>query len=79
MNSKDPVYEAAWGRFYRSKPLPTEGSGWLRGTQLVMMTAAGRLLEGTVKNKDGMAAALQEVLDRYAEHFLSYMANISAA
>ena len=67
MNSKDPVYEAAWGRFYRSKPLPTEGSGWLRGTQLVMMTAAGRLLDGTVKGKDGMAAALQEVLDGYAK------------
>jgi hypothetical protein len=62
VNSKDPVYEAAWARFYRSKPLPTEGSGWLRTTQLVMMTAAGRLLEGTVKGKDGMAPALREVL-----------------
>jgi len=32
-----------------------------------MMTAAGRLLEGTVKGKDGMAAALQEVLAAYAK------------
>ncbi len=32
-----------------------------------MMTAAGRLLEGHVKGKDGMAAALQEVLDAYAK------------
>jgi len=31
-----------------------------------MMTAAGRLLDGTVKGKDGMAAGLQEVLDAYA-------------
>ena len=67
INSKDETYQAAWGRFYRSKPLATEGSGWLKGTQLVMMTSAGRLLEGHVKGMDGMAAALQEVLDFYAK------------
>lgn len=66
MNSKDPVYQAAWQRFYRAKPLSTEGSGWLRGSQLVLMTSAGRLLEGTVKGKDGLAAGLQQVLDGYA-------------
>jgi hypothetical protein len=32
-----------------------------------MMTSAGRLLEGTVKGRDGMAAALQEVLSAYAK------------
>jgi len=32
-----------------------------------MMTAAGHLLEGRVKSKDGMAAALQEVLNGYAK------------
>ena len=32
-----------------------------------MMTSSGRLLEGTVKGKDGMAQALQEVLDGYAK------------
>lgn len=31
------------------------------------MTSAGRLLEGSVKNKDGLATALQEVLDSYAK------------
>ena len=31
------------------------------------MTSSGRLLEGTVKGRDGMAAALQEVLDAYAK------------
>jgi hypothetical protein len=31
------------------------------------MTSSGRLLEGTVKGKDGMAQALQEVLDVYAK------------
>ena len=30
-----------------------------------MMTAAGRLLEGSVKGKEGMAAALEEVLSAY--------------
>ena len=61
------MWEATWARFYRSKPNPGEGAGWLRGTQLILMTASGRLLEGTVKSKDGMAAALQEVLDAYAK------------
>ena len=64
---KDETYQASWGRFYKSKPLPTEGSGWLQGTQLILMTSAGRLLEGRVKGKDGLAAALQEVLDAYAK------------
>ena len=67
INTKDEVYQAAWQRFYRSKPLPTEGSGWLRGTQLVLMTAAGKLLEGVVKGKDGMVPALGEVLSAYAK------------
>ena len=31
------------------------------------MTPAGRLLSGTVKGKDGMAAALNEVLEQYAK------------
>jgi hypothetical protein len=31
------------------------------------MTSAGRLLEGSVKGRDGMAQALQEVLDAYAK------------
>lgn len=39
----------------------------MRGTQLVLMTSSGRLLEGTVKGKDGLAQALQEVLDAYAK------------
>lgn len=38
----------------------------MRGTQLVLMTSAGRLLEGTVKGPDGMALALREVLEGYA-------------
>ena len=50
-----------------AKSRPDEGTGWLRGTQLVLMTSAGRLLEGSVKGPDGMAAALQEVLDKYAK------------
>ena len=32
-----------------------------------MMTSSGRLLEGSVKGKDGMAKALQEVLDAYGK------------
>lgn len=69
MNDKDEVYQAAWKRFYVAKPLPTEGNGWLRGTQLVLMTSSGRLLSGAMKYGDraGMAAALQEVLDAYAK------------
>jgi hypothetical protein len=47
--------------------LPTEGDGWLRGTQLVMMTSAGHLLSGSVKDKNGLAKALQEVLEAYAK------------
>jgi hypothetical protein len=67
VNSKDPVFEAIWARFYRSKPNPGEGSGWLKGSQLILWTAGGRLLEGTVKTKDGLAPALQEVLEAYAK------------
>jgi hypothetical protein len=45
------VYKAAWGRFYVAKQLPTEGKGWLKGTNLVLMTSTGRLLDGTVKGQ----------------------------
>lgn len=63
------MYQAAWKRFYIAKSLPTEGNGWLRGTQLVMMTSTGRLLAGSVKygDRNGLAAALREVLDAYAK------------
>jgi hypothetical protein len=61
------MYQAAWKRFYVAKPNPDEGSGWLQGTQLVLMTSAGRLLTGRVKDRNGLAAALQEVLDAYAK------------
>ena len=46
INTKDDVYQAAWKRFYVAKSLPDEGTGWLRGTQLVLMTSSGRLLTG---------------------------------
>ena len=49
------------------KPNPDEGNGWLRGTQLVLMTSAGKLLAGSVKDRNGLAKALQEVLDTYAK------------
>jgi hypothetical protein len=39
----------------------------LNGTQLVLLTSSGRLLSGRVKDKDGLARALQEVLDAYAK------------
>jgi hypothetical protein len=61
------VYQAAWKRFYVAKPRADEGSGWLRGTQLVLMTSSGRLLSGSVKGRDGLALGLQEVLDGYAK------------
>jgi hypothetical protein len=61
------VYQEAWKRFYVAKSRPDEGSGWLRGSQLVLMTSTGRLLEGTVADKNGMAAGLQEVLDDYSK------------
>jgi hypothetical protein len=67
INTKDDVYQAAWKRFYVAKPHPTEGSGWLRGTNLVLMTSAGRLLSGTVKDRNSLAQELQEVLDAYAK------------
>ena len=61
------MYQEAWKRFYVAKSRREEGSGWLRGSQLVLMTSTGRLLEGTVKDRDGMAAALQEVLQGYSK------------
>lgn len=60
------MYQDAWKRFYVAKPRPEEGAGWLHGTQLVLMTSAGRLLEGRVKDQNGMASALREVLEDYA-------------
>jgi hypothetical protein len=67
INTKDEVYQDSWKRFYVAKPRSEEESGWLRGTNLVLMTSAGRLLSGSVKNKDGLAQGLQEVLDAYAK------------
>ena len=64
---KDEVYQDAWKRFYVAKPRPGEGTGWLRGTNLVLMTSAGRLLSGTVKDRKGLAEGLQEVLEAYAK------------
>jgi hypothetical protein len=61
------VYQDAWKRFYVAKSRATEGDGWLRGTQLVLMTSTGRLLSGSVKDKNGLAKALQEVLEAYAK------------
>jgi len=61
------VYQGAWKRFYVAKSLPDEGSGWLHGTQLVLMTSSGRLLEGRIKDQNGMASALQEVLEGYGQ------------
>jgi hypothetical protein len=60
------VYQAAWKRFYVAKPRPDEGDGWLRGTQLVLMTSTGRLLSGSVKDKNSLAQSLREVLEAYA-------------
>src|SRR5262249_5131086 len=36
-------------------------------TNLVLMTSSGRLLSGSVKGRDGLARALEEVLDVYAK------------
>jgi hypothetical protein len=68
INSEDETYQAAWKRFYLAQSEPTEGNGWLTGTNLVLMTAAGRLLSGAVEygRQDGLGPALQEVLDAYA-------------
>src|SRR5581483_4760479 len=46
---------------------PGEGRGSLQGTQLVLMTSTGHLLSGAVKKKNGLAQALQEVLNLYAK------------
>lgn len=37
----------------------------MTGTQLVLMTSSGRLLSGTVKDRNGLASALEEVLAAY--------------
>src|SRR5262249_6734951 len=67
INTKDPVYQESWKRFYVAKSRPDEGTGWLRGTQFVLMTSSGRLLAGAIKDRNGLAQALQEVLDAYAK------------
>ena len=68
INTKDDVYQAAWKRFYVAKPRPDEGNGWLRGTQLVLMTSSGRLLAGHGQGpRRHWRKALQEVLDAYAK------------
>jgi len=61
------VYQDAWKRFYVAKPRPSEGSGWLQGTNLVLMTSTGRLLSGSVKDRNGLAQGLREVLKAYAK------------
>lgn len=47
--------------------MPTEGKGWLSGTNLVLMTSTGRLLDGKVKDRNSLAQGLQGVLDDYAK------------
>src|SRR5262249_7889106 len=48
-------------------PNPGEGNGWLRGTQFIMMTSSGRLMSGSIKDKNSMAQGLQEILQAYAK------------
>ena len=69
INMKDDVYQAAWKRFYVAKSRPDEGTGWLKGTNLVLMTSTGRLLQGSMKYGDrkSLASALHAVLDDYAK------------
>src|SRR5262245_4862196 len=66
----DPVYKEAWQRFYVAKSRPTEGTGWVRTTQLVVMTSAGRLLEGDAyvaeTGKVDLVKGLKQVLESYA-------------
>src|SRR5262245_600200 len=66
----DPVYKEAWQRFYVAKSRPTEGTGWVRTTQLVVMTSAGRLLEGDAyvakTGKVDLVQGLKQVLESYA-------------
>jgi hypothetical protein len=64
---KDETYQAAWKRFYVAKSRPDEGTGWLRGSNLVLMTSSGRLLQGDLKDRNELAQALQGVLDAYAQ------------
>ena len=68
INDDDPVYKAAWKRFYLAKSEPDEGDGWLKGTKLVLMTSSGRLLSGSMKYGDrkDLADALKRVLATYA-------------
>jgi len=68
INDDDPVYKAAWKRFYLAQSEPDEGDGWLQGTQLVLMTSSGRLLSGSMKYGDrkSLADALKKVLATYA-------------
>lgn len=61
------MYQDAWKRFYVAKSRPDEGTGWLRGTQLVLMTSSGRLLGGSIKDRNGLEQGLQEVLSAYAK------------
>jgi hypothetical protein len=62
INTKDETYQAAWKRFYVAKPNPDEGSGWLHGTQLVLMTSRP-IARGTRKDR----AEGRQVLDSYAK------------
>ena len=45
INSKDDVYQEAWKRFYSAKPRPDEGSGWLRGTQILTAVVSKRFTQ----------------------------------
>ena len=71
INDQDVIYQDAWKRFYLDNARSDEGSGWLRGTQLVLMTSTGRLLEGdtydATTNTIDMARGLQQVLEAYAK------------
>src|SRR5262249_27703143 len=69
INTNDPVYRETWKRFYLAKPRPGEGNGWLRGSQLVLMTSSGRLLSGAMKYGDraSLGLALRDVLAGYAK------------
>jgi hypothetical protein len=67
----DEVYQAAWKRFYVAKSEPTEGNGWVRASQLVVMTSAGRLLAGDAYDsktgKADLVQGLNQVLDAYGK------------
>lgn len=61
----DETYQAAWKRFYVAESRPDEGTGWLRGTNLVLMTSSGRLLQGHLEDRNKLAEALEEVVAAY--------------